>query len=126
MLWTILPKSSARAWLGPPARIKLATTKAVVRFNLVVVIGVLFLRGSLVLVFVFVLRGTGVILLVLVFVLPAIFIRNSEMALEQAELVDVDVAHEVDYGQLAGFGNQDHQPGDIVALLHHVDLVVFA
>src|SRR5215510_580681 len=104
MLWTILPKSSARAWLGPPARIKLATTKEVVRFNLVVVIGVLFLRGRLVLVFVFVFvfRRPGAIIVVLAFVLAAIFIRNSEMALEQAELVDVDVAHEVDYGQLAG------------------------
>src|SRR5262249_46800451 len=117
MLWTIFPKSSARAWLGPPARIRLATTTAVVRFNLVVVIGVLFLWGSLVLVFLFVFRRPGVVILVLAFVLAAVFIRNSEMALEQAQLVDVDVAHEVHYGQLASFGNQDHQPGDVIALL---------
>src|SRR5262249_27594060 len=124
MLWTILPKSSARAWLGRTARIATAATIAVMRLHLVVVIGVLFLRGTLVFVFLFVFRRLRFIILVLSFMLAAIFIRNSEMALEQAELVDVDIAHDVHHRQLARFGNQDHQPGDVIALLHHVYLVV--
>src|SRR5260370_2722869 len=128
MLWTILPKASARAWLGRTANSKEAVTMTAVRVLLVVVIGVLLLRGGLVFIFIFVFVSgrIGVVIFVFAFVMILIFIGDSEMSSEQTKFVDVNVAHDVDHRQLARFGDQDREACDVIALLHHVDLVMLA
>src|SRR5215472_6012262 len=126
MLSMILPKSSARAWPGRTAKTRLAATIAARRVPLVVVIGVLQIGlGLVVLIFVLILvpRRSSVIVFVFSFVM-AFFIGNSQVTLEQAELVDVNVAYDVHDRELARLRHQDGQAGDAVALLHNVDLVM--
>src|SRR5579864_2059076 len=120
-MWcTMSPKSSPNTGAGQRAKITAAPAAAAIIISLVLSIVVSFLLRSRLLG-----RRRGIVVFVLLMA-AVVVAGNTEMALEFAELAHVDEADDIDDGELGGFGHQDRQTGNCVALFQYIDLVVFS
>src|SRR5437899_5918168 len=63
--------------------------------------------------------------LLLLLVLAGLFFDGSKMPLQGCDLVHWHLTHKVDHRKFPSFRHQDHYAANTVAVLQHINLVVF-
>src|SRR5437868_8760476 len=63
--------------------------------------------------------------LLLLLVLAGLFFAGSKMPLQGRDLVHWHLTHKIDHREFPGFSHKDHYAANPVAVLQHINLVVF-